>query len=133
MGNKQSILRGYDSYKQLCITCHGPNLKGVPTEDGALIAPSLIGSARVKGDKGTLSKILLNGLIGPIEGKEYGIMMALKSNDDQWIADVLSYVRALNNEDGVHKRVVGNARKESEGREDYWTLEELEALEKEKK
>ncbi|WP_158974052.1 c-type cytochrome [Cellulophaga sp. L1A9] len=133
LGDKKSILRGYDSYKQLCITCHGPDLNGVPTEDGTLIAPTLMGSARVKGDKGTLSKILLNGLIGPIEGKEYGIMMALKSNDDQWIADVLSYVRALNNEDGVHKRVVGNARKESEGREDYWTLEELEALEKEKK
>ena len=133
LGEKQSILRGYDSYKQLCITCHGPDLAGVPTEDGALIAPSLIGSARVVGDKGTLSKILLNGLIGPIEGQEYGIMMALKSNDDQWIADVLSYVRALNNVDGVHKRIVGNARKESKDREDYWTLEELEALEKEKK
>ncbi|MFI8605529.1 cytochrome C [Cellulophaga baltica] len=133
LGEKQSILRGYDSYKQLCITCHGPDLAGVPTEDGALIAPSLIGSSRVVGDKGTLSKILLNGLIGPIEGQEYGIMMALKSNDDQWIADVLSYVRALNNVDGIHKRVVGNARKESKDREDYWTLEELEALEKEKK
>ncbi|WP_282117078.1 DUF7133 domain-containing protein [Cellulophaga baltica] len=133
LGEKQSILRGYDSYKQLCITCHGPDLAGVPTEDGALIAPSLIGSARVVGDKGTLSKILLNGLIGPIEGQEYGIMIALKSNDDQWIADVLSYVRALNNVDGVHKRIVGNARKESKDREDYWTLEELEALEKEKK
>ncbi|WP_341224505.1 cytochrome C [uncultured Arcticibacterium sp.] len=125
LGEKQSILRGYDSYKQLCTTCHGPDLKGLGTEDGTLIAPPLIGSKRVIGDKTILSKILLNGLIGPIEGKEYGIMMALKSNSDDWIADVLTYVRAMNNEGGVHKRVVRNARAKTADREDYWTLEEL--------
>lgn len=126
VGEKNSIYAGYDSYKQLCITCHGADLKGIPTEDGTLIAPSLIGSARVKGDKGKLSKILLNGLIGPIEGKEYGIMMALKSNSDQYIADVLSYVRAMNDASSVNRKEVNKARKESADREDYWTLEELE-------
>ncbi|MCL5129442.1 c-type cytochrome [Algibacter sp. L4_22] len=125
VGEKKSILKGYDAYKQLCITCHGANLKGVPTEDGTLIAPTLIGSTRVLGDKGKLSKILLNGLIGPIEGKEYGIMMSLKSNSDQWIADVLSYVRAMNEADYVHKKVVRNAREQSKDRADYWTIEEL--------
>ena len=126
---KQSTYRGYDAYKQLCITCHGPDLKGLATEDGKLIAPTLIGSKRVLGDKGTLSKILLNGLIGPIDGEEYGIMMPLKDNDDQWIADVLSYVRAMNDADFVHKRVVRNARAKSKDREEYWTLEELEKQE----
>ena len=120
------MLRGYDSYKLLCATCHGPDLKGLPTEDGNLIAPTLIGSSRVIGDKETLSKILLNGLIGPIDGKDYGIMMPLKSNSDLWISDVLSYIRAINNEDSVHKNVVRDARKESSNREGYWTLEELE-------
>ncbi|WP_339715996.1 cytochrome C [uncultured Kriegella sp.] len=124
--DKKSVLGGYDSYKQLCITCHGSDLKGLPTEDGNLIAPTLIGSPRVKGDKGTLGKILLNGLIGPVEGKDYGIMMPLKSNSDQWIADVMSYIRAMNDEDGVHRNVVRDARNESAERDDYWTLEELE-------
>lgn len=132
-GEKKSILAGYDSYKQLCITCHGPDLKGLPTEDGTLIAPSLIGSPRVVGDKTTLSRIVLNGLIGPIDGKEYGIMMPLKENSDQYIADVLSYVRAMNDADGVHRKVVRNAREKSKDREDYWTLAELEALEKKEK
>ncbi|MCK0158314.1 cytochrome C [Cellulophaga sp. F20128] len=126
LGDKKSVLRGYDSYKQLCVTCHGPDLKGLPTEDGSLIAPTLIGSPRVMGDKTILSKIVLNGLIGPVDGTDYGIMMPLKANSDSWIADVLTYVRAMNNEGGVHKNVVRDARKESEDREDYWTLEELE-------
>ncbi|MFY0712570.1 cytochrome C [Seonamhaeicola sp. NFXS20] len=130
LGEKKSILAGYDSYNQLCITCHGPDLKGMPTEDGKLIAPSLIGSPRVTGNKTTLSRILLHGLIGPIEGEEYGIMMPLKANSDQWIADVLTYIRAMNDEGGVHRKVVSNARKKAEGREDYWTMEELLALEK---
>ncbi len=125
-GDKSSVLRGYDSYNLICAICHGPDLKGSQTEAGTLIAPSLIGSPRVKGNKDILSKILLNGLIGPIDGKEYGIMMPLKGNNDQWIADVLSYIRAMNNEDGVHKKWVRNARKETEEREDYWTLKELE-------
>jgi len=128
IGYKKSILKGYDSYNLICATCHGPDLKGMPLEDGNLIAPSLLGSARVKGNKEILSQILLNGLIGPVDGKEYGIMMPLKANDDQWIADVLSYIRAMNDEDGVHKRVVRNARKKAKDREDYWTLEELEKL-----
>ncbi|MBP0903032.1 c-type cytochrome [Mariniflexile gromovii] len=131
LGEKQSILRGYDSYNQLCITCHGVDLKGVPLGEGALVAPSLIGSPRVVGDDlGKLSKILLNGLIGPVDGVDYGIMMPLKANDDQWIADVLTYVRAMNDVGGVHKKFVRNARAQSKDREDYWTLKELE---KEKK
>lgn len=125
LGDKKSILRGYDSYKQLCVTCHGPDLKGLPTEDGSLIAPTLIGSPRVKGDKTILSKIVLNGLIGPVDGTDYGIMMPLKGNGDVWIADVLTYVRAMNNENSVHKNVVRDARKETKDKEDYWTLEEL--------
>lgn len=133
LGSRLSIVKGYDAYKQLCITCHGADLKGLQTEDGTYIAPSLIGSERVTGDKGTLSKILINGLIGPIEGKEYGIMMPLKDNSDQWIADVLSYVRAMNDADNVGRRTVRNARQQSKDREDYWTIEELEKEEKSRK
>lgn len=125
VGAKKSIFNGYDSYNQLCVTCHGLDLKGIITEDGTHLAPNLIGSPRVNGDKGTLSKIVLNGLIGPVDGKEYGIMAPMNSNSDQWIADVLSYVRAMNDEDNVGRRTVSDARKQSENRESYWTLEEL--------
>ncbi|MBU2996292.1 cytochrome C [Cellulophaga baltica] len=127
---KKSILRGYDSYKQLCITCHGADLQGFAMEDGSLVAPSLIGSERVMGNKSTLSKILLNGLIGPIEGKEYGIMMPLGDNSDAYIADVLTYVRAMNDVGPVQNGNVKKAREESKDRDDYWTLDDLKKLEK---
>jgi len=122
---RRSILHGYDSYKQLCITCHGVDLKGVHTADGSLVAPTLIGSPRVKGDKVILSKIVLNGLMGPVDGRDYGIMMPLKDNNNAFIADVLSYIRALNDKDAVGNDVVRNARMQSEERDGYWTLKEL--------
>jgi len=101
---KDQILKGYDIYNQQCIACHGPDLKGTQNGDGSLIAPSLIGSTRVKGDKEMLIKILLNGLSGPVDGKDYGIMLSLGDNDNQWIANVSSYIRNMNNMTNVHNR-----------------------------
>lgn len=121
----QSVLRGYDIYNQLCITCHGMDLMGASNEDGSLNAPPLIGSKRVKGDEKTLIRILMNGLIGEVDGTEYGVMMSLKNNSDRWITDVLSYVRAMNDKDIVNFRTVRNIRAKDKNREDYWTLEEL--------
>ncbi len=124
--DKVRIFKGYDISNQLCITCHGADLKGVKNEDGSLVAPSLIGSSRVKGDKERLIKIVLNGLIGPVDGKDYGIMMPLKSNADDWIANILSYVRAMNDEGVVNTGEVRRVREKTKDREDYWTLKELE-------
>ncbi|MGY5353696.1 DUF7133 domain-containing protein [Wenyingzhuangia sp. IMCC45467] len=124
-GSQESVLRGYDTYNQLCITCHGKDLKGAPNEDGSLNAPPLIGSDRVKGDKNRLIRIVMNGLTGEIDGTDYGIMMSLKNNGDKWIADVLSYVRAMNDKDNVDFKAVRNIRKKDKNREDYWTLKEL--------
>ncbi|APZ48089.1 cytochrome C [Polaribacter reichenbachii] len=124
--SKTSVLRGYDIYNQLCITCHGPDLKGLPKEDGSLVAPTLIGSKRVKGDKTKLVKLVLNGLIGEVDGVDYGVMMPLKDNENIWIADVLTYIRELNDEDAVSSwGDVGKTRQRNK-RKDYWTLEELE-------
>jgi hypothetical protein len=63
--------------------------------DGVTIAPPLAGSPRVQAHRDYVIKVLLNGLMGPIEDKNYpgGVMVAMGSNDDQWIADVASYVR----------------------------------------
>ncbi|WP_406684917.1 cytochrome C [Seonamhaeicola sp. MEBiC1930] len=130
MGQRQTIFKGYDIYNELCITCHGADMEGAKNEDGSYIAPTLIGSPRVTGSKSTLTKILLNGLIGPIDGKDYGIMLPLKSNGDQWIADVLSYVRAVNEASLVSRKDVRITRSETKEREDYWTLDALEKEEK---
>ncbi len=123
--DKKKILKGYDIYNQLCITCHGLDLTGAKNEDGSLIAPSLIGSPRVIGNKEIVSKILLNGLIGPVDGKDYGIMLPMKSNSNDWIANVISYIRAMNNKGIISNQDIRRAREKTKKREDHWTLEEL--------
>jgi cytochrome c5 len=122
--DKNRILKGYDIYKQLCITCHGPDLKGVPT-GSSLIAPSLIGSPRVIGDKDILLRILINGLIGPVDGKDYGIMMPMGNNDNNWLADVASYIRTMNDTTMVNGREVRDVRAKYKERDSYWTMKEL--------
>ena len=124
-GDRKKVLKGFHIYKQLCVTCHGADLTGVKNENSPKIAPSLIGSARVMGDKERLSKLVLNGLIGPVDGIDYGIMMPLKANTSDWIANVLSYIRAMNDSGIVSNHNVSQARKKSKDREDYWTLKEL--------
>ncbi len=125
---RNRILEGYDIYKQLCVTCHGEDLKGVPNGDKSLVAPPLIGSPRVQGDKDILISILLNGLIGPVDGKEYGIMMPMGSNDNGWIANVISYIRAMNGAPTVSGGDVRKVRDKHASRDTYWTLKELQQL-----
>jgi hypothetical protein len=46
------------------------------------------------GSPEALVRILLNGLIGEIDGKSYpGLMVPQKANDDLWVAQVLTYIR----------------------------------------
>jgi len=122
---KNRILRGYDIYNQLCITCHAADLMGTKNEDTSLIAPPLIGSKRVTEDQDILVKILLNGLIGPIEGTDYGIMMPVGNNDDQWIANIASYIRNMNEASTLEPRDVKKVREATKDKEGYWTLKEL--------
>ena len=124
--HKKEILNGYGTYNQLCVTCHGKNLMGSITDSGSMTAPPLIGSARVIGDKQTLVKILLNGLVGPIDGEDYGVMMSVGNNSDQWIADIASYIRVMNDESVMSKDDVTTVRRETKDKEGYWTLKELE-------
>jgi mono/diheme cytochrome c family protein len=124
-GHKWRALDGYDIYKQTCVTCHGQDLKGVPDGENSLIAPSLIGSPRVTGDKEVLVKILLNGLTGPIDGKDYGIMLPMGSNDDDWIGQVATYIRTMNDNSMVHENEVRDIRANNQDRKNYWTLKEL--------
>ncbi|MFT6324498.1 MAG: mono/diheme cytochrome c family protein [Halieaceae bacterium] len=124
-GDKSRVLKGYDIYKQVCTACHGADLMGVPTGENTLIAPPLIGSARVKGDTEVLIKILLKGLTGLIERTDCGIMMPMESNDNNWVSNVLSYIRIMNNEDLVSAKEVREIRETTEDKKSYYTTKEL--------
>jgi mono/diheme cytochrome c family protein/glucose/arabinose dehydrogenase len=92
--DRELIAQGAVIYNQLCTNCHGPQGKGIQVGD-RMPAPPLAGSPRLKGsDKILPIEIMLHGLKGPIDGKEYADMMpSMAGQSDEWIAAVLSYVR----------------------------------------
>lgn len=122
-GTKGMIFRGHDIYKGLCATCHGMDAKGMKD-----LGPSLADSPRMMSDDlETPIKILLDGLSGPIDGKDYGIMVPMKSNDDKWISDVLTYVREnFQSKSRITARKVKQVREKYAKRDRYWTIKELE-------
>lgn len=84
--------RGQAVFNLTCVACHGVDGKGVP---GTF--PPLDGAAWAVGDPKRMSKIVLHGLMGPLEvkGQKYNNVMAPlgAALNDQQIADVLTYVR----------------------------------------
>ncbi len=79
----------------LCFTCHQANGEGLAGQ-----FPPLAGSEWVLGDKPTLIKIAMFGLMGPIKVKGVDYTLAMPppgippgSLTDQQIADVLTYIR----------------------------------------
>jgi mono/diheme cytochrome c family protein len=129
---RRSVTRGETAYKQICAACHGADGKGAPMAGapaGTTLAPPLAGSPRVQGHRDYVIKVLLNGLTGPIDGKDYGqIMVPMGTNPDEWVADVASYVRLGFGNTGsfVKPEDVALARK-IDDRKTPWTLPELEA------
>ena len=132
---RKTLLRGEATYKELCASCHGPDGAGAPMAGaaaGATLAPPLAGSVRVLGHRDYVVKVLLNGLSGPIDGKEYGggaVMVAMAANTDEWISDVANFVRnAFGNtaRPYVTPEHVAAIRKTA-ARRTPWTLPELEA------
>ena len=87
--------RGAAVFREACASCHGTDGLGAPAPGGGTIAPALAGSPRVTGHHEYVTKVLLHGLTGPIEGRTYAgqIMVSQGQQPDQWIADVASYVR----------------------------------------
>lgn len=129
--HRELILKGVTIFKQLCATCHGIDGQGAVTKSGQRLAPPLAGSPRVQGPRPIITRIILNGLTGPVDGKKYpDVMAAMEANDDEWIASILTYVRYQfgNNSSMVWPDDVAKIRKETAGRKSYWTLEELEEL-----
>ena len=90
----RSFKKGRDIYNSLCIACHGKDGKGTPLEGEDALAPSLVGTPRLVGSGDAAIRIMLHGLTGPVNGKTYiQQMVPMKSNGDQWVADVLTYTR----------------------------------------
>jgi len=115
----------FDSY---CATCHGEKGLGTPTGGGNLIAPAFSGSSRILGHPEYAVKTLLHGLTGSIEGKEYeGVMIAMNTNDDQWIAAVVSYIRNEFGNKGsfIDADYVRKVRRETETRKSNYNYDEL--------
>ena len=124
----EQMKRGYDAYTLVCIRCHGPDGKGAIASAGLQSAPSLGGSPRVLASPELPSRILLHGLIGPIEGKTYpGLMESMKREDDEWIASALTYVRNSfgNSAPSVKSSDVARARKETANRSEPFRIEDL--------
>jgi mono/diheme cytochrome c family protein len=127
--------RGKTIYTQLCYTCHGADGTGteMPDNPGLMLGPSLVGSPRVLGNGGSLVRTILHGMTGPMDGgKSYpGQMVPMASQDDEWIANVASYIRNDfgNQAPPIDPAFVAAIRNDFAGRTTPWTLEELEALE----
>lgn len=126
---KAIVAKGADIYSSLCSTCHGALGTGLPFGEGKLMAPSLVASPRVQAHPDYVTKVLLRGMTGNINGIHYaGVMMtSMGQNSDEWIASVASYIRAnFENESSlVTREDVARLRKETANQTKPYTFEEL--------
>lgn len=115
----------------MCFTCHQSTGLGLPGQ-----FPPLAGSEWVLGDKPTLIKIAMFGLMGPVKVKGTVYTLAMPppgippgALTDQQIADVLTYVRNDwgNSASSVSSAEVATVRSTVAGRApmQMWTVAEL--------
>ena len=130
---RRALLRGESTYRELCTSCHGDDGKGRPVAGAPdrLLAPPLAGVPRVAGHRNYVLNVLLHGLTGPLDGRQYeaGVMVPMGTNTDEWIADVANYVRNAFGNSGrplIAPEQVAAVRK-SGTRRTPWTLTELAA------
>ena len=122
-------------YRELCFSCHGLDGKGaIPpgVTDGTTLAPPLKKSKTVLGYPDGLINVVLHGLNGSVEGKTYTAQMVpMKSNSDEWIAAVTSYIRKSfgNQASCISTQDVARIRAATANRTEPWEVEELHAAE----
>lgn len=124
------INEGATIFKGLCGACHGMDGKGIALGANELLAPALANNKNVnEKNPQKLIKILLHGLTGPIDGKNYtaNLMPAQSDNDDVYISSVLSYIRNdFGNKRGiVTPEEVAKIRKTTATRTLPYTMDEL--------
>ena len=129
----KQLKAGESTYQTLCAACHGLDGKGMPmagAAPNARLAPALAGSKTVLGHRDGPIYVQLHGLIGDIDGEKYeGQMIAMATNDDAWIASVLSYVRNSfgNRASFIAPQEVARIRVATKARTQPWTIPELRA------
>lgn len=125
---KESIERGSTIYNELCSQCHGNNGMGTPVGN-KLMAPALAGSMRIQGHPEYAVKVILHGMEGNIEGKTYtaNVMAPMRDQNDQWIADVVSYIRSgLSNDASIiSASQVAQIREKTKGTEAMYKFADL--------
>ncbi len=120
--------KGKTIYATLCAACHQPHGFGL---DG--LAPPLVDSEWVLGKPEILTRIVLNGLAGPVKvsGRNFNLAMPpLPQLTDEDIAGVLTYIRREWEHTGspVETKAVKTVREQSKGRMAMWSEEELKNL-----
>ena len=109
---QEQLKEGETVYKTLCFSCHGDDGRGVAMAgagEGAMMAPPLAGSPRVQGHRDYVINTLLHGMTGPIAGQTYSgqVMLPMGAQNDQWIANIASYVRNSFGNTGVVRHAGG--------------------------
>jgi len=120
--------KGKTVYATLCAACHQPHGFGL---DG--LAPPLVDSEWVLGKPDILTRIVLNGLAGPVKvgGRSFNLAMPpLPQLTDEDIAGVLTYIRREweHNASPIETKAVTTLRGQNKGRMAMWTEEELKSL-----
>ncbi len=120
--------KGKIIYATLCAACHQPHGFGL---DG--LAPPLVDSEWVLGKPEILTRIVLNGLAGPVKvgGRSFNLAMPpLPQLKDEDIAGVLTYIRREweHNASPIETKAVTTLRGQNKGRMAMWTEEELKSL-----
>ena len=130
---KKSIKTG-KNYYGYCMFCHARDGKGTRLPEGGTMAPPLVGSKRVLGDKEISMRILLNGLTGKVDGVAYekpGVEMKpppdLMNRDDAIMAGLLNYIRNSwgNEAPMITPEDIKRTREATANRKKPWTVEEL--------
>ncbi len=123
----KSYRDGRAFYNSLCFACHGENGQGAPSTPGRTIAPPLSHSPQVLESSEAMMDIVLHGLQGAVDGKDYGApMVPMASYSDQQLADVMTYIRNSfgNRASVITPAQVAAIRKSPRDR--FWTMPELE-------
>lgn len=116
-------------YAEVCGACHGPDGKGLHPPGSLPLAPALDGSERLRGQKERLVRIVLHGLKGHLDGKQYAgdAMPALGSMNDTAIASALTYARQAwaNDAEPIRVSDVAAVRLASKDRTEPWLPAEV--------
>ena len=130
---QEQLKEGETVYRTLCFSCHGDDGRGVAmagAAEGVMMAPPLAGSPRVQGHRDYVISTLLHGMTGPIAGQTYSgqVMLPMAAQNDQWIANIASYVRNSFGNAGsfITPADVARVRAANANRKTPWTHTELE-------